>query len=255
MSLLPLPQVCFEKAQQQQQSQDWQFAFVLGQTAAKSKAHGWAEQALRCYALACHRSRGADKHQTAVLLPYVKLHGTRLKLLVEALTPTTTSSSSKGPQDMPLPAGYSRPSAEQAVGDLISGPSILLGSLLQIIQQVSKWCFAAERRSQLLPLLASLRSSPLLASSDTEQKAALATLQQRFCQQEQQQHSLREPQVHELQPWQEAVQLLFQDCCSGLQYCQHCYSRPLGPARYSLARELFKLGRQVTWICVEFCLF
>jgi hypothetical protein len=43
--------------------------------------------------------------------------------------------------------------------------------------------------------------------------------------------------------WKEAVVLLVEDCVAALRFCNSCCTRPLGPACYSLARGLFRLGR------------
>jgi hypothetical protein len=174
--------------------------------------------------------------------PLVKLHGTRLKLLAGAVGPATASDSASR-----CPAGGA------------------LQQLLEVLQLASTCCFEPQLALQLQQQhLPQLQQALAAAGCTTEQGQQLLTgVLQPALRQHWQAQDTAGSQLSldtaaavaaapgtaatgmpgQLQLWLEAVLLLVEDSCTALRFAQDCYSKPLGPACYSLARGLYRLGR------------
>jgi hypothetical protein len=262
-------QFCFQQAQQV--ASGWQFPLVLGQVASKLLQHGWQGYCLRQYALACWQSRSEEECGAAYLQPFVKLHGLRLKLLAGAVAGCGARGAAMRTQ--PKAATEAAAAAAGRQGMDASDGAGVLDELLGVLQLVGQWCFEPAVYAQLQPLLQQLaqQQQQQVRPSVGEQDAALQQLQQLLQeplaprqlleQLQQQQQQAAEQQVqqqqgveHQLQVWRLAVELLVQDSSNALLECQACYMDPLAPARYSLARGLYILGRCALIFCCCFCM-
>jgi hypothetical protein len=241
-------QFCFHQAHQV--ASGWQFPLVLGQVASKLQQHGWQRYCLRQYALACWQSRSDEECGAAYLQPFVRLHGLRLKLLAGGVVGSTrVGATSAEPTAAAAAAGVQGVEVGSSAG--------VLDELLGVLQLVGQWCFDPAAEAQLQPLLQQLiQQQQQVRPSVGEQDATLQQLQQllqepltqrqlldQLQQQQEQQQQGFEQQV---QRWRLAVELLVQDSSNALLECQACYMDPLAPARYSLAKGLYTLGRCVS---------
>jgi hypothetical protein len=254
---------------------EWQHYLALGSIASRLQQPGWQAVTLEQYACACYTSRAGSEgpfSQPAKLLPLVKLHGTRLKLLACLMGPAAAG------------AGIGGLQAAAAAAAAAGGSQGVLDRLLRELDLLSKWCWntaAGDRlRQDLLPELRQQLQIDAAACGRLEQ------------QQEQQQKLVKlrnDLQKHwqwddadhapgkctpgagamasdglggsqrtdgsgatprrsgrgglDVAKWQEAVTMLVDDCIAALSFCNSCCVRPLGPACYSLAKGLFLLGR------------
>lgn len=276
-----------------QHSNDWQHNLALGHLISKIQQPGWQAACLEHYALACHLSHAAAcdvDSQASSLLPYVRLHGTRLKLLAGLVGPAAAAQAAAvaavtSPDGCNVDArGAAAAAANQAstaaAGSADAEPTVgrasegVMVQLLELLELLSLWCFDLDRalklQQELLPQLRrQLDEQAALTGQEQQQQQQLVRLYQELAQQwhwedapspaafgarqaeaaaaeaDAAQHSSRQADgaAVSLWPWQQAVSLLVDDCCAALSFCSSCCVRPLGPACYSHARGLFRLGR------------
>jgi hypothetical protein len=237
-------QSCFQQAHQV--ASGWQFPLVLGQVAAKLQQQpGWQAYCLRQYAAACWQSRSAEDCGAAYLQPFVKLHGMRLKMLAAAVAGRAFAAAA---------------AAAAGVQEGLFGSGDVLDELLGVLQLVGRWCFDPAVGEQLQPLLQQLKKQQVHPSAQQELLEHLQALlkepltKQQLSEQLQQQQQGVEQQGG-VQLWRLAVELLVQDSSAALLECQACYMDPLAPARYSLAKGLYMLGRwvEIGSVCCQNC--
>jgi hypothetical protein len=251
-------QFCFQQAQQV--ASGWQFPLVLGQVASKLQQRGWQAYTLRQYALACWQSRSDEECGAAYLQPFVKLHGLRLKLLAGAVAGCGARAAAMRTQ--PRAATEAAAGAARRQDMDASDSAGVLDQLLGVLQLVGQWCFDPAVYAQLQPLLQQLAQQQQVRPAVGEQDVIMQRLQQllqeplaqrqlleQLQQQQQQQQAQQQQQQQQqgdeqqLQVWRLAVELLVQDSSNALLECQACYMDPLAPARYSLAKGMYILGR------------
>jgi hypothetical protein len=248
-------QFCFQQAQEV--ACGWQFPLVLGQVASKLQQPAWQPYCLRQYALACWQSRSQEECGAAYLQPFVKLHGMRLQLLAAAVAGVNAG----------VQGSSAAPTAAAGVRGTEAGSAGVLGELLGVLQLVGQWCFDPDVGVQLQPVLQQLiQQQQQLRPSLSEQEETLLRLQQllqepltqrQLSEQLQQQQEQapseqlqqQQQQQQHVQLWRLAVELLVQDSSNALLECQACYMDPLAPARYSLAKGLYMLGRCADRVC------
>ena len=272
-----------------QAADEWQNHLALGMLASKVQQPGWQGVTLQQYARACYTSRAGPEGpstQPAKLLPFVKLHGTRLKLLATLVGPAAAAAAAARGDSSTASglgsAGADVPTTAAGAAGGITAAAAGKGALVWLVDQLqllSRWCFdpstAAKLNQELLPALqqelqaAAAVVGVLQHQQDQQQKLSVLcnALQQHWrfqgvvaptaaaaaaalpaaelgsgssSQGTPRRSGRRDSGVG---VWKDAVVLLVEDCVAALRFCNSFCTRPLGPACYSLARGLFRLGR------------
>lgn len=265
---------------------EWERQVVLGQLASKLRQPGWEARALECYAHGCHLSMldgSSSGCGAAKLLPYVKLHGLRLKLLAAAVgrAAARSSTASGAPvnssvkrciaaadPDGHLSSGVAQSGEEAPMAAMTEHPGQGqdLKDLLALLESVGSCCFDLHTAKTLdqgvLPQLRSQMLALCKTAQPQKQQQLLMLLRQALQQQwrledaaagsaqilpaaviNSAQQVDTQGQGKVLSLVQKAVAVLVEDSTAALRYCNACYKEPLGPACYSLAKGMFDLGR------------